>query len=226
MLRALALLPLLALTMWGDDPQVPESRRRDHAADLSTRTLKFPLVEPVAVVPERAITAEALTSGDKARLMLKNSFGVYALLNRGLMAGFSHWEDHPAEWGQGWGAYGKRLANRTGRMAIRNTMRLGLDIAFKTDPRYDKCDCSGFSRVRHAAKRVVIARSDYGGETFNTARVVSAMAAPWVAYEWYPARLNTTDRKLMSGASYLGWRVVNNIVAEFWPDVRRKLFRR
>jgi hypothetical protein len=222
MLRTLALLPVLGVTLWADDPQLGQ----DHAARQSTRTLKFPLVEPVAIVPERAITAEALTSGDKARLMLKGSFGTYALLNRALMAGYSQWEDHPEEWGQGWDAYGKRFANRVGRMAIRNSMRLGLDIALKTDPRYDRCACSGFSRVAHAAKRVVIARSDYGGETFATARVVSGVVTPWIAYSWYPDRLNTTERKLMSGTTYLGWRVVNNVVAEFWPDVKRKLFRR
>jgi hypothetical protein len=142
------------------------------------------------------------------------------------MAGYSQWDNYPEEWGQGWDAYGKRFANRMGRMAIRNTIRLGLDVTMKTDPRYDRCDCSGFSRVVHAAKRVVIARSDYGGETFATARVVSGVVTPWIVYEWYPDRLNTTPRKFASAGGYLGWRVVNNVVAEFWPDVRRKFFRR
>jgi hypothetical protein len=190
-----------------------------------TRSVKLPLVEPVSVVPKQ-ISPDALTAGEKGRLMLKNSFGVYALLNRAALAGYSQWTDHPEEWGQGWDAYGKRLANRMGRMTIRNSIRLGLDVALKTDPRYDRCECTGFARVGHAAKRVVIARSDYGGETFNTARVVSAMATPWISYQWYPDRLNTTNRKFVAGSSYLGWRVVNNIVAEFWPDIRRTIFRR
>jgi hypothetical protein len=228
MLRAIVLLPVLSFALSADDsPQAGEQLPAPATGwQRSAHSLKFPLVEPIPVVTERALAAGALTPGEKSRLMLKGTFGMYGLLNRMALAGYSQWENHPEEWGQGWDAYGKRLASRMGRMAIRNTMRLGLDVALKTDPRYDRCDCSGIRRVAHAARRVVIARSDYGGETFATARVVSGMAAPWVAYEWYPDRLNTTERKLRSGAGYLAWRVVNNVVAEFWPDVKHKLFKR
>jgi hypothetical protein len=190
------------------------------------KVVPLPLVEPQAVVAQRQLRQGALTSGEKAKLMLRNTIGPYAIANRLFMAGYNQLIDHPEEWGQGWDAYGKRFANRMGRMSVRNSMRLGLDVAFKTDPRYDRCECTGWGRVGHAAKRVVIARSDYGGETFNTARVVSGMATPWIVYQWYPDRLNTTERKLVSGSTYLGWRVVNNLVSEFWPEIKRKVFRR
>jgi hypothetical protein len=39
--------------------------------------------------------------------------------------------------------------------------------------------------------------------------------------QWYPARLNTWQHKLESGTWFLGWRGVNNMVKEFWPDIRR-----
>lgn len=225
MLRLVSLFPVLGLMLWAQEPQADQKPDAE-STQKTTRTLKFPLVEPVSVVPRRALAAGALTPPEKGKLMLKGTFGFYAVANRALMAGYSHWDNHPEEWGQGWDAYGQRFASRMGRMAIRNTMRLGLDVALKTDPRYDRCDCSGLDRVLHAVRRVVITRSDYGGETFATARVVSGMVTPWIAYEWYPDRLNTTSHKFRSGGAYLGWRAVNNVVAEFWPDVRRKLFRR
>jgi hypothetical protein len=113
-----------------------------------------------------------------------------------------------------------------GRLAIRNSIRLGTDVAFGIDPRYDRCDCAGFlSRTGHAWKRVVVSRSDAGTEMPAYSNFTGAYITPMITYTWYPDRLNTWDRKLQSGTLHLGWRGVSNMIREFWPDVK-KGFRR
>jgi hypothetical protein len=123
-------------------------------------TLPLPLVSPRAIQPG---TIDPLTPSEKARMALKDTFGVGALVNRAVLAGINQWMNHPSEWGGGMDAYGKRYASRWARMAVRNSIELGADLAFKTDPRYDRCDCSGFRpRTGHALKRVFVARRDDG----------------------------------------------------------------
>lgn len=197
------------------------------ASAQTTEKVPLPLIEPEVVKPQPGqLAAGALTTSDKVDLWKRRTFGPSALANRAIMSGWSQWRDHPEEWGQGMEGYGKRFANRMGRLAVRNTIMLGADVAFKTDPRYDLCDCDGvWRRVGHAAKRVLVARSDYGGETVNVSRIAGAYVTPWITYEWYPQRMDTTQRKLMSGTSYLAWRAAGNVMKEFWPDIRRK-FRR
>ncbi len=138
------------------------------------------------------------------------------------MAGLSQWRNAPEEWGQGWDAYGQRLGYRYVRLASRNGIILGFDLAMKTDQRYERCDCFGFwPRTGHAFKRVFVARTDSGGETVNMARLAGAYAGLAISYQVLPERHQTSGRILNHGSQYLAWRVVGNMVREFWPEIHR-----
>ena len=208
----------------GEDVVLAQVNAAGDDGSQITAPSPMPLVDKSRTVPPG--TASGLTPGDKGRLMLRSTFGPKAFANRVFWAGINQWQDHPTEWGQGWDALGMRLGSRYGRMAVRNTIRLGADLAFGTDPRYHRCDCSGaLARTRHALTRTVITRTDDGQSTFNAARVISGMATPWISDQWYPDRLNTNRHHLYSGLSYLGWQTGINVLREFWPDIRRR-FRR
>jgi hypothetical protein len=194
------------------------------AQNAETRVIPLPLVSPRVVPPD--VNPDALTPGEKARLALKNTIGARAIGNRLLSAGLDQWRGYPEEWGGGMDAFGQRFASRMGRLAIRNSIRLGTDVALKIDPRYDRCDCSGFlARTGHAWKRVIISRSDSGNEMPAYSNFAGAYITPMITYTWYPVRMDTWGRRLDSGTTHLAWRGVTNMVREFWPDVKRK-FRR
>jgi hypothetical protein len=183
----------------------------------------LPLQSPRVLAPG---TIEPLSAGEKAHLALKNTIGTRALINRAALAGFNHWMDHPEEWENSIDGYPKRFASRMGRLAVRNAVQLSTDIVFKTDPRYDRCECSGFgARAGHAWRRVLMSRRDNGGEMISVSRLAGAYVTPMITDQWYPARLNTWNHKLESGTWFLGWRGVNNMIKEFWPDIKRT-FRR
>jgi hypothetical protein len=165
---------------------------------------------------------EPLTNSGKLRYAVESTFGPKALLNRALLAGLNQWRDYPPEWGQGWDAYGHRFGYRMTRLAARNAIILGFDVALKTDQRYDRCACSGWlPRTGHAWKRVFIARTDWGGERVNLGRVVGAYGGLAVAYQLMPEQYQTSSRILSNGSQYLVWRVVGNMIREFWPEIHR-----
>ena len=43
---------------------------------------------------------------------------------------------------------------------------------------------------------------------------------------WYPDRLNTPRLGFIHGSVTLGFDLVGNLGAEFWPDIKRIVFRR
>jgi len=88
-------------------------------------------------------------------------------------------------------------------------------------------DSSGFwSRTGHALRGTILTRTDSGGETLSTWRLGSAYGAAFISNQWYPDRLNTVRHALVSGSTQLGFDLVKNVIAEFWPDVKRKISRR
>jgi hypothetical protein len=153
---------------------------------------------------------------------IHRTVGAKALLNRAFLAGLIHWRNHPEHWGQGWDEYGQRYGYRMVRLASRNAIILGFDLALGTDQRYDRCACSGFfARTRHALRRVFVVRTDSGGEKFNFGRIAGAYGAAAISYQMLPESYQSTSRILSSGSQYLAWRVLSNTVREFWPNIHR-----
>jgi hypothetical protein len=190
----------------------------------SREILPLPFIEPQSLPPKPNLTLPdgALTPGEKVDLTIRKLYSPQTFANRLLRAGMHHWQDYPEEWGQGWDAFGRRFASRYSKMALREGIQLGTDIIAKTDPRYDRCACSGFlPRVGHAWKRVVVARKDYGGETLNWANFTGAYVTQVISDQWYPDRLNNPGHHLKGGTMYLTWQGTTNMVREFWPEIKR-----
>lgn len=188
------------------------------------KAVPLPLTQPNVVQPG---TIEPLKAHEKVNLALGNTFGAKALLNRAMLAGIDQWRDKPEEWPSGGKGYGMRYTSRWGRLAVRQFVQTSADVAFKTDPRYDRCSCTGFAaRAGHAWRRVLIARKDNGGETIGISRLAAAYVVPTITDQWEPDRVNTVSGKLTSGTTFFGWRGVTNMIKEFWPEIRRTVLRR
>jgi hypothetical protein len=142
-------------------------------------------------------------------------------------AGALHWMNVPAEWGQGWGAYGKRVASAGGAAAIRQVVAFALDSSLREDPRYRRSGRGGFfARLGHAARETVITRTDRGGSRFATWRFGSALGAACLSNVWYPDRLNTFSSGIRQAGASIGLDLFGNIANEFWPDLKQKVLRR
>jgi hypothetical protein len=141
--------------------------------------------------------------------------------------GLSAWPPSPFSEGKGgtggFDGYARRFGNRMASRAIRESIRLGADIALGTDSRYDLCNCdSAKGRLAHAWKRVVVTRKDAGSDTIAVSNMTGAFATPWITHTWLPDRYNTTSAKLQSGAVTLAFWGLGNTLREFWPDIAKK----
>ena len=140
--------------------------------------------------------------------------------------GFLQGIDFPTEWGQGASGYGKRLASELAYAGVRNTMGFALDTTLHEDPRYYRSNDTGFwRRTKHAFRGTILTHTDAGGETFAWWRFGSAYGATYVSNQWYPDRVNTVALDLSQGSTQIGFDFLANFGAEFWPDVKKKVFR-
>jgi len=182
-----------------------------------------------SVLPARIIPPELDLSGwrHKLRYHAENTVSPWSFAKSAAYAGFLQETNSPREWGQGERGYRKRLGSELAYTGVRNSIAFGLDTALHQDPRYHRSDETGFwRRTGHAVRGTVLTRTDSGTETFATWRIGSAYGAAFISNEWQPDRVNTISLSLQQGTAQIGFDLLANMRAEFWPDVKRKMFRR
>jgi hypothetical protein len=187
------------------------------------------IVALLAVIPVAGVaqTADALDTNGKLRFHAERTYGPAAMVGFAAYAGVLQQFDSPREWGQGGAAYGKRFASTVAWSGIHSTLAFGLDTALHQDPRYYRSAGSGFwRRAQHALRGTVLTRTDAGRETLSTWRIGSAYGSAFLSNMWYPDRLNTVRLGMIQGSIGLGFDLAGNLGAEFWPDIRRNVFRR
>jgi hypothetical protein len=97
----------------------------------------------------------------------------------------------------------------------------------KQDPRYYRNpDLPFLPRVLYSMSRVLLTRTDRGGEAFNASRILGSAASRAIADLYVPG-----ERQGMHPiAGCVSFNLLRdagmNLVHEFWPDFRRKLLHR
>ena len=172
-------------------------------------------------------TEEPLDVTGKLLYHAKSTYSPQSLVGFAAYAGILQADSAPLEWGQGGGAYGKRFASTLAWSGIHSALAFGLDSTLHQDPRYFRSESTGFwRRCGHAVRGTILTRTDKGGETLSTWRIGSAYGAAFLSDAWYPDRLNTARLGFIFGSANLGLDMFANLGAEFWPDIKRKVFRR
>lgn len=197
------------------------------------RALLLALLMAIPVVGIAQTSAAIIQTPDplgwkgKLRFHANRAYGPLALVGMAAYAGFLQEINSPKEWGQGGGAYGERYASTLAWSGIHGAMAFGLDTALRQDPRYYRSDATGFwGRAGHAVRGTFLTRTDAGGETLATWRIGSDYGAAFLSNIWYPPRLDKPRYGLEDGSISLGFDVLGNLGAEFWPDIERTVFRR
>jgi hypothetical protein len=187
------------------------------------------LLTVLATVPVSLVgqTPERLDLTGKLQYHLTSAYGPLAIVGTAAYAAVLQEATAPTEWGQGGGAYGRRVASTLAWSGIHSTMAFGLDSALHQDPRYFRSRDTGFwRRSAHALRGTILTRTDSGGETFSTWRFGSAYGSAYVSNQWYPDRVNTVRLGFIQGSVTVGFDLLGNLASEFGPDIRRKVLRR
>jgi hypothetical protein len=173
------------------------------------------------------MTLAAAPPINKLRYHAQGLYGIWPLAGTLAYAGLLQELNAPKEWGDGLAAYGRRVASTEACGVIHGVLAFGLDTTLHQDPRYFRSDRKGlFRRIAHAARGTILTHTDAGGETLSTWRLGSAYGAEFLSNLWYPDRLDTVRLGFLQGSLRVGFDLVSNLSAEFWPDLRKKLRRR
>jgi hypothetical protein len=81
-------------------------------------------------------------------------------------------------------------------------------------------------RFAYAATRLVITKTDSGRTTINFSEILGNGMEAGIADAYYPAQDRTAWKTVDNWGTQIGADGIANIVKEFWPDIRRKLFKK
>jgi hypothetical protein len=168
-----------------------------------------------------------LKSSEKFRLFYQNSLDPFPIGAYAVQAGISQATDTHSGYGQGAAGYGKRfgaaLADGTsarffGTYAFSSLLRQG--------PRYfRKGQGGGSSRCGYAISRGFVTRGDSGGTQPNWSNLLGKLAGGALSNVYYPENDRGAELTLSRVAISLGYQTLGNLAIEFWPEIRRKIFK-
>jgi hypothetical protein len=133
----------------------------------------------------------------------------------------------PSQWAGGWGGYGRRVASRTANAMIQGTFQAPVAVLLHEDVRFIVSNQGGFKRrAAHAILYSFLTYNNNGHSTLNIANVGGYYASTAVSTAWLPGHTNGAKYTLSNGSEQIGLSLPVNLLQEFWPEIRGKLFHR
>jgi hypothetical protein len=177
--------------------------------------------------PQRGV--EPLTFKEKLTLFARQTYDPATIASAAADAALSQAHDNDPKYGEGPGPYGERFGAAVADLTTQNFFG-GVLLAglFHEDPRYfRKGPQFGFwNRLGSSFSRVVITRTDAGKNRFNYSGILGMGMGIALSNTYYPApSVNGTEVASRFGTSLMS-SALSNILPEFWPDIRQKLFHR
>jgi hypothetical protein len=94
------------------------------------------------------------------------------------------------------------------------------------DPRYYTMGQGGFvRRTGYAISRTFVTKTDSGGTTFNWSEVAGNGLEAGLSNAYYPPQERGLSQTARNWGTQMESAVLNHVFQEFWPDIRRKVFR-
>ena len=94
------------------------------------------------------------------------------------------------------------------------------------DPRYYTLGHGGFlRRAQYALSRVMLTKTDSGGTSFNFSEILGNGMEAGLANFYYPPQERSLRNTAVNWVAQLEAASLNNLVREFWPDIRHKFSR-
>jgi hypothetical protein len=169
-----------------------------------------------------------LTPGAKFKVAIDDSFDPSAFLVAGAFAGISNLQRQYSFGDDGVPEFAKYYGGAFADQAIGNIMSEGLfPTVLKQDPRYFYMGKGhGFwKRTGYALSREVVTKGDSGHSQFNTSELAGNFVAAGISNAYYPAADRSFSNTLTKWEQQIALDAAFNVMKEFWPDVRDKMFK-
>jgi hypothetical protein len=172
---------------------------------------------------------QPITSSQKLTIGLKDSFDWPVYPVAGAFALLYQLEDQNTSFRQGMKGYARRYGTALGDQVIGNMMTESImPSLFHQDPRYFRIGSKRggvLYRAGYAASRIFVSRTDNGGRQFNYSEWLGNATAVAISNAYYPDTRTVSDNIERLGIA-CATDAFSQVMKEFWPDVKRKLFHR
>ncbi|HTS77782.1 MAG TPA: hypothetical protein VMG40_16340 [Bryobacteraceae bacterium] len=177
---------------------------------------------------DASLEGTRLTDKQKLNIALKDSFDYPLVLLAGAFAGLDQLTDSDPSFGQGVKGYAHRLGVWYADEAIGNMLAEGFyPMLLHQDPRYFRRGTGSVkSRTWYALTRVIVCHPD-GSDAwqFNYSEWLGNATVVAISQTYHP-----DNRTALDATAFLfeqvGTDAVSQVLKEFWPDIKRKLFHR
>jgi hypothetical protein len=171
-----------------------------------------------------------IPSKRKFYIAAKDSFDYPVYLASAAFAGLYQLENENPSFGQGVKGYAKRFASSYGDQAIGNMMTEAIfPSLLREDPRYFRIGAgsgSNWHRVGYALTRVFVVRTDKGKWDFNYSEWLGNGATVAISNLYYPADTRNVGDNMEKLGIQVGTDAFSQVLKEFWPDIKHKLFKK
>jgi hypothetical protein len=227
-LSALAVLtPARMQAQGGDGSVLPSAKTPQDSPQAEPQDKRVFGVFPNYRTTDGNAPFHPITAKEKFAIGLKDSFDWPVYPVAGAFAALYQLENQNPEFGQGMKGYSRRFGTSLADQVIGNMMTESIvPSLFHLDPRYFRI---GRGTVKHrlgyAVTRIFVSRTDTGGQTFNVSEWLGNAAATAISNAYYPDTRTASDNIERLGIA-CATDAFSQVMKEFWPDVKRKLFRR
>jgi hypothetical protein len=175
--------------------------------------------------PELAFDKGPLNARKKLELAVDETIAPSRFMGSAFTAGIGQARDSLSGYGQEWGGYGKRFGSSVASNASSHLFgTFLLPSMLHQDPRYFvKLYGTPAQRVGYAIRRVLVTRTDGGGEAVNWSGVLAGLMAEGLANSYLPSGERTAGKTFSRFGIRMGLGALDNVVKEYWPTIFRSL---
>jgi len=169
---------------------------------------------------------QSITGKERAKWFVNTTAGPVSLLLAGpASAAWGTAFNSPKEYGPHWEGFGKRFGMRLTGGSVGNAIEGGLGAIWGEDPRYFRSPEAGFKkRVKYVVIASFLAPNRDGQWRLAYARYAGNIGNNYLSNLWrVPSEATAGQATLRCVYGMLG-ELGGNAFAEFWPDVRKKVF--
>jgi hypothetical protein len=208
-------------------PDAPTPAEKTKSQDMGGKQTRRIL----GIIPNfRSVSVDeklpALSSHEKLKLTLEDSFDYSSFIYVGILSGVSQAEGSYPEFHSGAPAYARYYWHGFADDLNGNLMtEFFMPVLTHEDPRYYTLERGNiFKRTGYSITRLLVTRTDHGGSSFNFSEIGGNGAASGISGLYYPSRERTWTKTGQRWFAQVGLDGFSDLVKEFWPDVNNRLF--
>ena len=146
------------------------------------------------------------------------------------LAGLGQLDNSHPTFGQGMQGFGRRYGTTLADQMLGNLMTESImPSLFHQDPRYFRLgpERGGgvWKRAVYAATRILVTKTDRGNLAFNYSEVLGNATVAAIGNAYYPHERRLGDNVERMGQQ-LATDALSQVLKEFWPDIKKKWFKK